>query len=347
MRKSLTAIRAWHGTARNQRHRSLIWLSAGMLCFAASAHAQSDIVLAPIGGSGGGQFTGRCPSGQLLNGVELRTGHDVDSIKPICLLADTGQRQPYTARFGGEGGGEPTPYVCPHHDAIVTGIKIAYEGNPLVVKNIHLLCGAASTSQVREFPGDRFDGYSRPRTGIMTPFRTVGSGEQRCPTGLVAVGIHGRSGVWLDAVGLICAAPLVTGTQPGPPKALGRVQSASPSGQPRSLCDSARAARARNSPSAPGLEARCRAAGAAGELDVEQMVFDTAKLPASPAPAATATVKADVDVYDVPGGAGTAVGMLRRSGTVSLLSACKDGWCNVKADVPGGKGWVWGEFLTF
>ncbi len=44
-------------------------------------------------------------------------------------------------------------------------------------------------------------------------------------------------------------------------KALGRVKIDSPSGPQMSLCDRARAARARNSPAAPGLEAQCRARG--------------------------------------------------------------------------------------
>jgi hypothetical protein len=58
---------------------------------------------------------------------------------------------------------------------------------------------------------------------------------QRCPEGLVAVGIHGRSGVWLDAVGLICGAPQFSPSPqsgpwsevlppPVPVKALGRVR---------------------------------------------------------------------------------------------------------------------------
>ena len=38
---------------------------------------------------------------------------------------------------------------------------------------------------------------------------------------------------------------------------------------PRSICEAARSARARNSPAAPGLEAQCRAAGAAGEAPVD------------------------------------------------------------------------------
>jgi hypothetical protein len=38
-----------------------------------------------------------------------------------------------------------------------------------------------------------------------------------------------------------------------------------PTSAPRAICDLARQARARNSPAAPGLEAKCLAAGAAGE----------------------------------------------------------------------------------
>ncbi|MEP7147546.1 MAG: tachylectin-related carbohydrate-binding protein [Acidobacteriota bacterium] len=71
------------------------------------------------------------------------------------------------------------------------------------------------------------------------------------------------------------------------PKALGRVKlpptGASP---PRSICDTARDARARNSPAAPGLEARCRAAGGvtaapaqptSGTAVVSELYTDTAK----------------------------------------------------------------------
>jgi hypothetical protein len=48
-----------------------------------------------------------------------------------------------------------------------------------------------------------------------------------------------------------------------PAKALGKVQlpPTTTAAAPPSICDSARAARARNSPAAPGLEAQCRAAG--------------------------------------------------------------------------------------
>jgi len=64
-------------------------------------------------------------------------------------------------------------------------------------------------------------------------------------------------------------------------------------------------------------------------------------------PAATpvATVTSDVDVYDVPGGNGNKIGILRSGRKVNLVGSCKpQDWCQVAgADVPSGKGWVWGN----
>jgi hypothetical protein len=58
--------------------------------------------------------------------------------------------------------------------------------------------------------------------------------------------------------------------QPTSVRVAGRVRVEGASAAPSmSICDSARAARARNSPAAPGLEAQCRAAGAAGEAVVD------------------------------------------------------------------------------
>jgi len=52
-----------------------------------------------------------------------------------------------------------------------------------------------------------------------------------------------------------------------PVKAQGRVKVAQPSCPPISICDAARAARERNSPAAPGLEAQCKALGGGKAAD--------------------------------------------------------------------------------
>jgi hypothetical protein len=53
----------------------------------------------------------------------------------------------------------------------------------------------------------------------------------------------------------------------------------------------------------------------------------------------TATVNADVDLYDAPGGIGTVIGVLVVDSTVGFLGCQDDNWCEVES------GWVWGDFL--
>jgi hypothetical protein len=62
-------------------------------------------------------------------------------------------------------------------------------------------------------------------------------------------------------------------------------------------------------------------------------------------PQRMATVTSDVDLYDVPGGVGTVIGMLEGGSTVPLITCREDQWCRVGAG--NGQGWVWGEFLTY
>ena len=118
-----------------------------------------------------------------------------------------------------------------------------------------LICGPASIDAVNQ---------KNPSALFETPTTNLGSfQDQRCPAGQVAIGAHGRSGTRLDALGLICAPPRlserVTSTLPGPAKVLGRTRSGVPSSAATDICATARMARARNNPAAPGLEARCRA----------------------------------------------------------------------------------------
>lgn len=64
--------------------------------------------------------------------------------------------------------------------------------------------------------------------------------------------------------------------------------------------------------------------------------------PATP----TSTVTGDVDVYAQPGGAGAPVGILRGGQVVQVLERRGDNWVQVSgAGVPGGSGWVWGDFI--
>jgi len=164
--------------------------------------------------------------------------------------------------YGGIGGGRAS-VICPHERPIVVAMRVAAEGvNTVSVNNIHLYCGLALPSQqLDDNPSAIFDApqaVGEPGTfGIGSTQVSRTGAFQRCQEGKVAVGIHGRSGEWLDALGLICDAPRVL-----PAMALGRVEieEGGPASN-KSICELAKSARARKSPAAPGLERQCAALG--------------------------------------------------------------------------------------
>ena len=330
-----------HLTMKYTRRRSewrsrLIFVPAALLFFVLSAQAQTDVILPPIGGSGGGQFVARCPQGQFLTGFELRTGDDVDAIRPICVTAygpaDVGPLVPGKISFGGNGGA-PRQLLCPKDAPIVTGMFVRAEGvDTLSVNNIHLWCGvAAATQNLSALPNAVFDGPVEKHNGrdfIWEKDLTQVNDTQYCPAGLVAVGINGRSGALLDSVGLICGPPKLT---PKPPK-MGSVNRPTTGAQPQPICDRAREARARNSPVATNLEDRCRAAQQRALLKGAGTARET---PPVSSGGAGPTITADSNPVIVPNG--------QNSGTTTIT--WKPGpdytYCEIYLSVDNGE---WSEF---
>ncbi len=234
-----------------------------------------------------------------------------------------------TSWYGGPGGGS-IKVVCDNRVAkgideerVVAGLYVAAIGT---VRRITLLCeglnhpwAKGSWLRDKEFwkdmgkyddTGASFESSGSVENFEVPPIRILGlalpevRGSNVCPWGkeqssagsvfmrpTLAVGIHGRSGKYLDAVGLVCgeqqlprperpicdrAEQAFVLNEPNeaslraecyrsrdirpPVKPVGRVlgpgRSPSP---PISICESALGARARNSPAAPGLEDKCRA----------------------------------------------------------------------------------------
>lgn len=282
----------------------LPFLVAALLLHAQTACAQVDQVLDATGGEGGAQYVARCPAGDVLTGFDLRVGDDVDAIRPLCRAAhgptQTGPVEPYPSQFGGNGGG-PRRIVCPDDAPLIVGMGVKAEGvKTIIVNNVHLYCGSVAVNQAPTAnPSVVFDGppahYSDAiiaQTGNSVQYR--GSAlPQTCPEDLVAVGINGRSGMWLDAVGLICGAlppaarppaPLniVPGNAGKPPVSLGKAKRTQPpiaapiashaaidaalAGQTEPpICAAARSAKEHKSPAAPGLERQCAAVRAKAE----------------------------------------------------------------------------------
>jgi hypothetical protein len=227
-----------------------------------AAYAQADQFLPPLGGDGGGVFVARCQAADILTGFELRTGDDVDSIRPICARptapGSIGQRYAFAQKFGGDGGGNTVALLCPPTTPSVAGITVTYEGvDTVVVHGVDVFCSVvAPIQQITTTPTVRYVGPAYDRD-FGQSFKMGDVKGQSCPPGLLSVGISGRSGIWLDAFGLICGASPVFGKAIG---SIGRVNTGNDGQRPkRSLCEAAADARARNSPAAADLEAQCKA----------------------------------------------------------------------------------------
>jgi hypothetical protein len=230
------------------------------------ARAEDDY-LASIGGAGGGVFATRCPGGSLLHGFEIRAADDIDAIRLVCVYAQ-GPAQfsaaPSDPTWRGGDGGVYHRVVCPDNLPVAFGLDVHAEGvDTIVVNDFRLHCGLAAPTQPAGLPingatGFHAPGYMPEMTRYWMGFGSSGrradgtSGRQFCPAGRVAVGLRGRSGIWLDGMGLICGEPTTY-------LSLGRVNTGSaPAGPPMSLCDRARDALTRNSPAAPNLVEQCR-----------------------------------------------------------------------------------------
>ena len=220
-----------HVPLRSRIGRPLILLA---LLLGTAGGAVAQVSLKDIGGRGGSNFNDPCPAQQNLTGFELRVGEWVDAIRPVCVLSlgpseisppvltsGSGLIQhqvslPFGGTVnvpevapgwhGGPGGGIER-LMCPARNPIVRAMFVQSQGDSTdKVWEVDIYCGQAAAKQppdvlaawVAQTPSVGFAGDRKPDDLIHWWDR------QECPDGQVAVGVHGRSGKWLDAVGLIC-----------------------------------------------------------------------------------------------------------------------------------------------
>ncbi len=172
---------------------------------------RGDTTLPLLGGPGGGVFEARCPQGEVLRGFDLKTGDDVDAVRPLCASAvavgSVGPLHDLGAWNGGNGGPNFQRLTCPSAAPVVVGLYIRSEGErTIVVNNVHLFCGVLTRSPQPRPPiaGAYFDGPDAAKPGFGAPYLADLRQNEVCEPDQVAVGVVGRSGVWLDALGLVC-----------------------------------------------------------------------------------------------------------------------------------------------
>ena len=244
---------------------SMVWLVSAaamvaILTIGVNAGFAQTTRTGTVGGQGGGPFELACPAGTVMTGLNARHGSWIDALAPICSVWVRSSEtlgeiddQPFA---GGNGGG-PAFIRCEGRRGVVTGIDMSQADNTdRSIGAISVFCGDYKEPERRSL--NRLGGSA----DYLGQYSGAAGGEH-CERGMVAAGIFGKSGAFIDRLGLLCVRSTALATGPSPEgKVLGRrVPGApGPAGPPRSICDSARDARARNSPAAPNLEAQCRAA---------------------------------------------------------------------------------------
>lgn len=148
----------------------------------------------------------------------------------------------------GGSGGAPRRIICPAVRPAVVGARLGAEGiRTYIINSIELFCSKPDVTARptwQDVGDDAFHGETLPDSAydiplFSGPFPITPSFEMAaCPPGQLAAGIHGKSGVWLDALGLICNA--------GPPSAArtGNIfRQSPPASEERPPCTAAKAAR--------------------------------------------------------------------------------------------------------
>ncbi len=179
------------------------------------ASARADVAKLPVlGGAGGEHFEYQCADNGYLVGVRAYVGDWIDNVQAVCAKYDpvTGRMSAKAAEgpiFGGAAGksntsGNGRTFSPCVRDQLIYSVDVVETKNESVLGRIRLACLFSTTLKrptssespnVIELAGrNDFKG------------RGLGSSVKYavCPAGLVAVGIRGRSGLYLDAFGLIC-----------------------------------------------------------------------------------------------------------------------------------------------
>jgi hypothetical protein len=167
------------------------------------------------GGPGGGDFRSECARDpatgkqDFVAGIYARSGLWIDAIGIQCgsqLRSGNLQTPPYNKPYhGGNGGGLDNRGTCPSTH-FVSGImfNLTVRGTRFV-KFVQVACSPIGTGSLVNLCID--NGTDSPCAAVdyfFAPRQIVPAKVQNCPVGEAAIGIRGRAGQFVDALGLIC-----------------------------------------------------------------------------------------------------------------------------------------------
>jgi hypothetical protein len=173
-------------------------VAAALLAANAGSVAAKDFE--PVGGAGtnAGEFRDHCPPNTFLVGLEVKSGAWVDRMAIRCAaVKDDGSLGPLVpsaaTTHGGNGGGAPVETTCgPRRIIASMGLKMT-PGNKEVLF-FHFFCRST-------FGDDPAASGTMEIGAKSTVFADI---KQDCGPDEVAIGIQGRSGVHVNAAGLMC-----------------------------------------------------------------------------------------------------------------------------------------------
>lgn len=170
-----------------------------LLLFASTASAAPRIrELRPDGGGGGAPFRVTCPPGQWLVGFGGSAGAWIDHIKILCAVRQNnrsmGPASPVQVMIGDSFEGRGLRVVCPRDSSIkrIQFNTVIWSGHT-ILNHITGVCTRVLNDGLRETI------HFAPRDG-QSRFA-----DQSCPGSMRAIGVHGRHGKYVDAIGLICS----------------------------------------------------------------------------------------------------------------------------------------------
>ena len=188
-------------------------------CIALPPAPATQIAMEPSSAAGGQPFDETCPEGQVLigfDGTMFAADNPNDpgrtylaGFRPRCGALEVGAHPPHlvkvtpiqflTNRGAEDGGGGDWESMCAR-DQVVVGYQVRSTGS---VRSLRIAC--AAVSWMRTAPGE---GEVLVGAPVTLPWTVEHDGEIRpevpCPDDSVAMGVHGRSGAWIDGIGLSC-----------------------------------------------------------------------------------------------------------------------------------------------
>lgn len=170
-------------------------LAVALLVAAAPRPAEAASSTPQAGGTGGTAFTLTCPDGKALIGIKGKAASYVDSIRAVCARFDAIGQASGVVSTGVKGGsgGQAYELRCPSGQ-VVTGLRGRAAG---WVDQIGIVCAEISRT-----------GEALATTAASVPFRAGGAGGSSfsldCPANEPGRGLKGRSGWYIDRIGLFC-----------------------------------------------------------------------------------------------------------------------------------------------